>query len=122
MSIMSKFPTRYLKPADIESGKIATVDRVEDEIMGEAQESKPVIYFTDYVKGAVLNKTNAMVLAAVFGDDESTWDGKKVELTTIKVRKPRGGGLVDSIAMAPAPTKLTRAKSASDDLDDSIPF
>jgi len=67
-------------------------------------------------------KTNAMTLAAVFDDDETMWNGRQVELSVIRVRKPGGGGVVDSICMAPAPTKPTRTKPVADDIDDSVPF
>jgi hypothetical protein len=63
-----------------------------------------------------------MTLAAVFGDDETMWGGRQVELGVIRVRKPGGGGLVDSIAMAPVSAKPTRAKPEVGDIDDSAPF
>jgi hypothetical protein len=119
MSIMNRFPSRYLKPAEIEPGLIATIDRVDDEIMGERQESKPVIHFGELSKPCVLNKTNALTLASAFGDDELGWGGRQVELSVIRVRKPGGGGVVDSIAMVPV--KASKAKVVSE-YDDSSPF
>ena len=124
MSIRDRFPSRYLKANGITPGMIATIDKVVDEVMGEAQEQKPVVYFVELPKPCVLNKTNGLTLADAFGDDETDWGGERVELTVIKVRRPGGGGLIDSISMAKAkPNKKAKPAIAEDEEpDDSIPF
>jgi len=41
---------------------------------------KPVLYFTKGKKGMVLNKTNARVIAELYGNDTDKWVGKSVAL------------------------------------------
>jgi len=42
MSILSKFPSKYLKGEDIEPGETVTIKDVKDELVGQAQENSPV--------------------------------------------------------------------------------
>jgi hypothetical protein len=78
MAIMAKFPSKFLKGDDIEAGETVTVKQVRDELVGLDQEEKPIVYFSEYDRGVILNKTNAKALVRVFGDDEAKWPGKKV--------------------------------------------
>jgi hypothetical protein len=106
VSIFDKYPSKFLKTSDIEAGEIVTIKDVVVEQVGQDREEKPTISFKEHAKRAVLNKTNATALAKDFGDDESKWGGKKVVLTSEKVRF--AGKISDSIMMTPA--------------GDSIPF
>jgi hypothetical protein len=93
-------------------------------------------------KSAVLNKSNAVLLAAVMGDDTTAWIGKPIEIWREKVMF--AGKLVDGMRMAassapagnssvipmPGPTAAAaRPNTVFDDggstaahLDDAIPF
>jgi hypothetical protein len=76
------YPSRYLKAADL-GGATPTVSiaRVVQELAGRARESKLVVYFVNKTKGLLLNKTNALALAAIAGSPETDhWVGLKVQL------------------------------------------
>jgi hypothetical protein len=78
MKIGSAFPSRYIKAEDLAGREhalnIASI-RIED-VGGE--EDKPVLYFVGRSKGCVLNRTNAMTIAARHGDDTDEWADKPV--------------------------------------------
>lgn len=46
---------------------------------------KPIVYFTGFNKGLVLNKTNNKKLIEILGTETDNWNGKKVRLYTIVV-------------------------------------
>ena len=76
------YPSRYLKPADIGTDDlILTIDKVLVEEMGFAdrKETKPVLYFLDHEKVLVLNRTNAGILANLYGEQVSGWAGKQCD-------------------------------------------
>jgi hypothetical protein len=100
MSIFDKYPSKFLKTTDIEAGEVVTIKDVKVEEVGQDREEKPTISFREHAKRAVLNKTNATTLAKDFGDDETKWGGKKVILTSEKVRF--AGKITDSVMMTPA--------------------
>ena len=125
MAIMSKFKNRFLKAENIEAGETVTVKDVRDELVGNPQEAKPVVYLHEYDKGIILNKTNAKALVKVFGDDETTWPGKKIVLTTVPTRNPSTGEEIDAIRMqaVPAERKRKAAAEVAAAVDgDKVPF
>ena len=72
--------SRFLKAADIgEVGaekrvKIKTVTKEPD--VGEKQETKACVWFTNLEKGLLLNKTNLRVLQGAFGNIMDAWPGR----------------------------------------------
>ena len=84
MKISNAFPSKYLKSEDLEMGKQykVTIDRVLVEDVGQenSPEHKPVVYFVGGKKGMVLNKTNALTLATLFGDETDSWQGREIYL------------------------------------------
>lgn len=59
-----------------------------------------------------LNKTNFKAVSAVYGTNSDNWINKEMQVSSVKVRNPQLGSLVDSIALsAPAP-KATDAPVA----------
>src|SRR5687768_16485282 len=122
MRIGQAYPSKYLKASDIPDGQFVpvTIDRVECEDVsgGDGEgETKPVIYFAGKTKGMVLNKTNANVIAGVYGDETDDWTGKKILLYQTEVEfggkmvpalrvKVKKGGATNGAA-APVP-KITR--------------
>jgi hypothetical protein len=78
----------------------------------------------------VLNKTNAMTLAASFGSEIGAWPGKAIEVWSEIVNFR--GQTTTGIRLAPAPTRAPSTALAPTtpaapggngaDLDDSIPF
>lgn len=50
------------------------------------EEQKPVIYFKENRKGMVLNKTNAKILAVMFGPLTGGWENKVITIHTERVQ------------------------------------
>jgi hypothetical protein len=99
MNINDVYKSDYLKAGDLQGKKIKlTIARVE---MAEFTDGskKPVAYFTGKQKGAVLNKTNAMTVAAAFGPETDGWAGKEIVLYSAKVNFQ--GQMVDAIRVEP---------------------
>jgi len=108
MNLNDMFPSTSLKSADFEDGgtMTLTIKKVEIRDLGQqdAKEMKPCLSFDEVDKSLVLNKTNAMIIAGMYGDKniDVTWIGKKitlhVEMTTFQ-GKPTPGirvKLIDS--------------------------
>lgn len=81
MNILSAFPTRFVSAQDLHGQSVTctiervTVEDLDDDNGGTA---KPVCYFTGMTKGLVLNKTNAMTIAAAYGNETDAWRGRQV--------------------------------------------
>jgi hypothetical protein len=88
MKVDEMFPSKYLKASDAESGPIVTMKNCTWETLknrDEEDEEKPVLYFEEYEKGLVLNRTNAKTIQNLYGDDTAEWAGKRVQLTAVDV-------------------------------------
>ena len=121
MSMLSKIPSKYLKGHHIEAGEIVTIRKVCDEKVGVAQEDLPVIYFDEYDRGIILNRTNIKALVKDLGDDEDTWPGRRVVLTTVPARNPSTGEDIDAIRMQAAPAKKKAAAITATAFADEVP-
>ena len=81
MKISQAFPSKYLKSDEVGANRYTmTIANVMMEDVGDGD--KPVIYFSGAQKGMVLNKTNAEMIAYLYGDDTDRWRGQQVELYT----------------------------------------
>ncbi len=129
MKRSERFPSRYVKAADLKpGGATVVIDHVEMEPVGQGkdQQTKPVIYFKNASKTLVLNSVNDETLGTLFGDDDKNWRGERVVLypttTTfggktvpcIRVRAADDGGENEN----PAPPE----DDVPPDFDDEIPF
>jgi hypothetical protein len=124
------FPSRFLKCADLKG-------RAHQFIMGEVNsevlggEDKLVLYFQNYKKGLVLNKTNFDAIEEVYGDsddwvdqpivlypDKTQFQGKRVDC--VRARAPDGNAPPKKAAPAPkAPTpKADGGEEISFDIPD----
>jgi hypothetical protein len=80
MNINDLYPSKYVKADDLAGQRIrvrimsVTVEEIAD------KEHKPVMRFIGKDKGMVLNKTNAMACAGMWGDDTISWQGQDAEL------------------------------------------
>jgi hypothetical protein len=128
MKISSAFPSKYLRAADLD-GRQVTVEiaHVELEEVGTGEEPKPVLYFQGKAKGVVLNKTNANVIATLYGDDTDDWTGQSVTLFSAHVDFQ--GRSVEAIRVKIPPRKPPAKKpvqveeaTAHPGIDDEIPF
>jgi hypothetical protein len=77
------------KAADL-NGKTITLTIaklvVEELGHGNEKERKPVLYFQKATKGLVLNRTNAMTIASLYGDESDDWPGKRISIYPTRVR------------------------------------
>lgn len=73
--------SNYVKSSDLQ-GKtvVVTISAVAEEVIGQDKKKKPILYFVNKNKGAVLNKTNLLALSAAFGDEMLGWPNRQVEL------------------------------------------
>ena len=96
MKLNDLYPSRFLKADDLDGKEVTyTISDVAMEEIGQERERKPVLSFKDSNKSMVLNKTNGLAIAAMYGEDTKAWAGKAVTLKAVRV--PFGGKLVDSI-------------------------
>ncbi len=80
-TVSEAFPSNYLKAADLNNRTVkVAINKVVFEEIGQNKESKPIVYFDKVQKGLVLNKTNAVEIAATHGDQMEDWTGKEIEL------------------------------------------
>jgi hypothetical protein len=89
MKISQLFPSKYVKAADL-NGKTVTLTIaklvVEELGHGTERERKPVLYFQKATKGLVLNRTNAMTIAGLYGDESDEWTGKRISIYPTRIR------------------------------------
>ena len=95
--------SRFLKAADLKSEKKFKIKNVTEELVGEEQEKKPVLWFTNDERGLVLNKTNIRTLAGAYGDPMKDWIGKIIVVfpTMANFR----GRMVDALRVRITPLK-----------------
>ena len=90
MKISSLFPSKYVKAADLEGRTVTlTITKlVVEEMTGHNSEKqqKPVLYFQKTSKGLVLNRTNAMIIANLYGDESDNWTGKRISIYPTRVK------------------------------------
>ena len=86
------FPSAFIKVADIEAAggevtlRIAGLDlETFEDPKTKEKEEKPILLFSDAEKSLILNKTNARVLTARFGNDLESWTGKEITLIVATV-------------------------------------
>lgn len=83
------FPSKFLKAEDLgDEDHVVTISRVEEQDVGAVgkKENKAVVYFDEFDKGLVLNKTNWNTIEALTGhDDTDDWTGAKVTLYATEV-------------------------------------
>lgn len=85
MKMSQMFPSKYLSAADLQNQRhVVVIDQIRQEEIGD-DGLKPVVYFQGRNKGLVLNKTNGMMIASLYGDDTDNWSGRAVELYTAMV-------------------------------------
>lgn len=102
MRMSQAFPTKYIKADDIGQHRpTVIIADVKLEDVGDG-DTKPVVYFHGKEKGMVLNKTNAEMIAHLYGDETDAWRGQSVDLYTTMVQYG-GKSLLGIRVMAPAP-------------------
>ena len=88
MNINEIFPSKYVKAGDL-GGRPVTVEieRMLVEKIGVPPklEDKPVLYFKGAKKAMVLNRTNAMTIAALYSPETNNWAGNRITLYPTRV-------------------------------------
>ena len=132
MDISTLYPSRYLSAGDLQGGPVrVTIEAVSQETVGQGADAKmkPILRFAGKQKLLVLNKTNALSIAAQHGNDTIAWIGKQIVLKPTTV--PFQGRLVPAVrvdahtpARPPAPVRSAPAAAAAapTELDDDIPW
>lgn len=118
--------SKYLAKNDVGNGldvTIKAIDQADLAMEGEPPEMKYVLHFQGDVKPMVLNTTNAQLIAAVLGSEETDdWIGKRVclydEKTVMYAGKLVGGIRVRAASQpvpAPRPTPAALPQSSATD-------
>ncbi|NNF66359.1 MAG: hypothetical protein HKM98_02505 [Gammaproteobacteria bacterium] len=144
MKVSDAFPSKYIKADDLGNTRVTvTVMAVTMEDIGD-KEFKPVMRFMAKDKGMVLNKTNAGLCMAAWGDEMDLWQGKQLDLFAQPVmfqgKQVMGLAVAPILAtntpqasqMAPAAQQMENlaadikaaeeADAAAQDFSDDIPF
>jgi hypothetical protein len=89
MNVNDLFPSRFLKAHDL-AGKPYTLTiravSLEDVGHGGEAESKLAIAFEKATKMMLLNRTNAMIIASLYGPETDQWIGKAVTVYAARVK------------------------------------
>lgn len=111
-NIMDEFPSKYLKASDVEDEHpTVTIAKISREEVGRTKDWKPIVYFDEFEKGIVLNKTNANAIIKLYGSETDEWPGKKVVLGTAMV--DFGGESTLAIRVWPPKRQAAPAKKAN---------
>lgn len=89
MKMSKLFPSKYVKAADLGGKHVTlTIEKLVVEELGHGaeKENKPVLYFHKATKGLILNRTNAMAVAALYGDESDHWTGKRITIYATRIR------------------------------------
>ncbi len=114
-TVSEAFPSNYLKAVDLDNRTVKVViDKVVFEEIGQNRDNKPILTFAGAKKGLVLNKTNALAIAATYGEEMEGWTGKEIELFSQMV--PFQGQNVPAIRVRAV------AEKPAEELNDEIGF
>lgn len=100
------FDRDYVGAWDLKGDTTVAIERVEAKELtaqGGRKSKKPIVYFTGAEKGLACNKTNAKIIAAMYGNDTAAWAGKKI--TLFATTTSMGGETVDCIRVRPVVPK-----------------
>src|SRR5436190_10251476 len=89
MNVNDLFPSKYLKAHDL-GGKAFTLTiraaTLEELGHGAEKERKLAIAFEKATKMMLLNRTNAMIIASMYGPETDAWKGKAVTVYSARVK------------------------------------
>lgn len=105
MSVKTIYGGQYFKAADIpDEGIVGRITGVRVGKVGESDATEKIILSLSGVdEEYACNKTNALVLAETFGDNEDEWLGRSIRLT--RGRTFYKGSMVECITAAAAENK-----------------
>ena len=126
MNIHELFPSKYVKAGDLNGKPVTlTIKALQIETLGHGQEQerKPVLYFEKASKGLVLNRTNGMTIAGLYGPETSDWIGKRITIFATQIRA--FGKLQDTIRVKeeipaqPKPQTVAPQVEEANEIDDA---
>jgi hypothetical protein len=114
--------TDVKKPTTTEIEQVAKDDFAKP---GERKKERAVLHFRGIKKPMIVNKTNALILAAAFGKDIDDWVGQRVVIRP--ERTTYGGKPTMGLRIYPADSEEAPAPNAPkkgtrfDDMNDELP-
>lgn len=89
MNVNDIYPSKYVKAHDL-GDKLVTVT-IKSAVMenlgyGKEAERKLVIYFERAMKGLILNRTNAMIIASLYSPETDNWPGNAIILYSARIK------------------------------------
>lgn len=88
-------PPPHLEAADFPNDTEVTIKAVSFAEVGEEKANKGILFFEEYTRGMVLNRTNLKRIIEHHGNETDEWKGKK--LTLYPSETEFGGKTVDCI-------------------------
>ncbi|HLC04094.1 MAG TPA: hypothetical protein VJK02_13735 [Anaerolineales bacterium] len=89
MKLSEVYPSKYVKAEDLDGDADVVIKELVMEEFEDPQTKKrtqkPVLYFQNARKGLICNKTNAGLIARLYGDETDEWVGKHITLTVVDV-------------------------------------
>ena len=73
-------PSPHLSAADISGDTVVTIKSVAFSEVGEEKAKKGVVFFSEFQRGMVVNRTNIKRLIAHHGNETDEWVGKKITI------------------------------------------
>lgn len=73
-------PAPHLEAADFQADTPVTIKGFGFSEVGEKKENKGVIFFEEYKRGMVINRTNLKRIIGHHGNETDNWVGKKITL------------------------------------------
>lgn len=71
-------PSKHLEAADLSGEVKVTIKTIGFSEVGEAKENRGVLYFEEFTRGMVLNRTNLKRIIALHGNETDKWVGKNL--------------------------------------------
>lgn len=65
---------------DIGASRVCTIAKVEIREVGAEKVRKGVVFFEEYSRGLVLNKTNSRTIAGLYGSESDAWIGQQITI------------------------------------------
>jgi hypothetical protein len=98
MKFGEMFPSNYLTQDDFPAPRTLVMAKVtmEEVKCAGGKARKPVLHFQGGGKPMVLNKTNALAIAKVYGRQPEAWAGKSIQVyadATVKIKVEMVGGI-----------------------------
>lgn len=109
-TIYDWYPTRFISAHDLRGRKVTVqIERwkMEEVKRSGADSEVPVIYFLGKQKGMRVNKTNARIIAKLYGPSPDNWIGKWITIHPASGRVGDEVHVVQEIPQPPATSKAT---------------